>query len=39
VYRFNMHMSAGDVPRPPIFGGNIRQGAGFTDYTDLIDFF
>jgi hypothetical protein len=22
-----MHMSVGDVPRPPVFGGNIREGS------------
>jgi hypothetical protein len=23
--RLNMHMSVGDTPRPPVFGGNIRE--------------
>jgi hypothetical protein len=33
-----MHMSAGDVPRPPVFGGNIRQERGiFFDFFSLID--
>jgi hypothetical protein len=32
VYRFNMHMSVGEAPRPPVFGGNM-----FRRYRNMLD--